>query len=187
MSRGKRPLTEEERILWSTATRAIVPLRRGASDLPARPGPQEQPLVLPRPAAAPAPVRARAQPVETSEQPAAPFDRRLKQRLGRGRQPIDARIDLHGLTQAEAHPLLESFVRAAAARGARVVLVITGKGGSSGSGPDRERGVLRRQVPHWLKAASLRDCVIGFVGAHAGHGGEGALYVRLRRSNRAAR
>jgi DNA-nicking Smr family endonuclease len=88
-------------------------------------------------------------------------------------------VDLHGLTLAEAHDLLARFLRAASAQGARVVLVITGKGGPAG--PERERGVLRRQVPLWLKAPVLRDLVIGFAAAHGSHGGEGALYVRLRR------
>ncbi len=99
----------------------------------------------------------------------------MRQRVARGREPIDARIDLHGLTQAEAHAALSRFLHAASARGARLVLIITGKGTRSGE------GVLKRQVPLWLALPEFRELVIGFEGAHAAHGGEGALYVRLRR------
>jgi DNA-nicking Smr family endonuclease len=106
-----------------------------------------------------------------------PLDRRMRQRVARGREQIDARIDLHGLTQSEAHAALARFVSSAAARGARLVLVITGKGGRG----DGERGVLRRQVPHWLALPEFRDLVGGFEDAHVAHGGAGALYVRLRR------
>ena len=111
------------------------------------------------------------------------LDRRLKQRLGRGLIAIDARIDLHGLTQAEAFGQLSAFLRRARRDGARTVLVITGKGGM-GDGDGPPRGVLRRQVPLWLSATGLREGVIAFAPAHAEHGGSGALYVRLRRGER---
>src|SRR5262249_37571175 len=110
----------------------------------------------------------------------APIDRRLKQKLARGREAIDATIDLHGRTQAEAHAALVRFLRNARANGARLGLGITGKGVRSGD-VAAERGVLRRQVPLWLRSAELRDVVIGFDWAHVAHGGEGALYVRIRR------
>src|SRR5262249_39560066 len=109
-----------------------------------------------------------------------PFDRRLKQRLVRGTESIDARIDLHGKTQSEAHAALISFLRKAQSDGAKFVLVITGKGG--GARDDwSERGVLKRQVPQWLKLPEFRSYVLGFEDAHMGHGGAGALYVRIRR------
>jgi DNA-nicking Smr family endonuclease len=95
----------------------------------------------------------------------------------RGKEPIDARLDLHGLTQAQAHSALLHFLREASARGARLVLVITGKGGRG----DSERGVLKRQVPHWLALPEFRAFVVGYDDAGLRHGGEGALYVRLRR------
>jgi DNA-nicking Smr family endonuclease len=101
----------------------------------------------------------------------------MKQRVARGKQAIDARLDLHGLTQAEAHAALLRFLRAAHARDARLVLVITGKGKQG----DGERGVLRRQVPQWLGLPEFRTLVVGFEDAHIAHGGEGALYVRVRR------
>ncbi len=103
----------------------------------------------------------------------------MRQRVARGKEAIDARLDLHGLTQSEAHAALLRFLRQASAREARLVLVITGKGvRGEGAG---ERGVLKRQVPHWLALPEFRSLVIGFEDAGVKHGGAGALYVRLRR------
>jgi len=109
----------------------------------------------------------------------------MKQRVARGRDPIEARLDLHGMTQMQAHAELLRFLRRAQADGARTVLVVTGKGFRSRGGKhdaDREPGVLRRQVPMWLALPEFRLLVVGFDDAHAGHGGQGALYVRLRRA-----
>ena len=115
--------------------------------------------------------------------PLAPLGRRLKQRVARGREPIDARLDLHGLTQTEAHAALLRFLRGAQADGARIALIVTGKGNRRGEhDTGAERGVLRRQVPLWLSLPEFRPFVVGFEDAHVGHGGEGALYVRLRRA-----
>src|SRR5207245_8784089 len=109
-----------------------------------------------------------------------PFDRLLKQRLARGTESLDDRIDLHGKTQSEAHAALLSFLRKAQSHGAKFALVITGKGG--GARDDwSERGVLKRQVPQWLKSPQFRGYVVGFEDAHIGHGGQGALYVRIKR------
>ena len=111
----------------------------------------------------------------------ARFDDRTRRRLVRGTMAIDERLDLHGLTQDAAHSALRHFLVTARARGARLVLIITGKG-RGGPGADLwDRGVLRRSVPHWLADPSLRDIVIGFEEAHLAHGGAGAIYVRLRR------
>ena len=98
---------------------------------------------------------------------------------------IDARVDLHGLRQDEAHRRLASFLIRAQAEGHKVVLVITGKGRpGSEEAFGSERGVLRRSVPHWLSSPAARDVVIGFEPADPVHGGAGALYVRIRRSGR---
>jgi DNA-nicking Smr family endonuclease len=177
--RSRRGLTADEHELWSRVTRSVAPLRRvrplGEAE-PEEPEPERaKPPVSPSPSAPvlhPPPPRAPA---------LAPFDRRLKQRLARGRDAIDATLDLHGMTQAEAHAELVRFLRAARAYDARLVLVITGKGARDGDYA-AGRGVLRRQVPLWLKSRELRDYVIGFDAAHAAHGGDGALYVRVRRS-----
>ncbi len=100
----------------------------------------------------------------------------MTRRVARGKEAIDARLDLHGLTQAQAHSALLRFLRNAHARDARLVLVITGKGRGD------EPGVLKRQVPQWLGLPEFRSLVVGFEDARIAHGGEGALYVRLRRA-----
>jgi DNA-nicking Smr family endonuclease len=117
----------------------------------------------------------------------APLERRLKRDLARGRAVVDSVLDLHGLTQAEAHHALRGFLVQAQIQDFRLVIVITGKGARA----DRdaadwfhETGVLRRLVPHWLREPDLRSTVLGFEEAGPGHGGAGALYVRLRRRDR---
>ena len=173
MSRRPRGLSEDERVLWSTITRSIAPLkgRKRAEDA-AEIAPAETRSTA-RPAASPAATP----PRRTTPPPLAPIDRRTKQRLARGATEIGGRLDLHGLTQAEAHAALARFLHGAQARDVKVVLVITGKGGSDGEG----RGVLKRQVPMWLEGPELRSLVIGYDNAGIGHGGAGALYVRVRR------
>jgi len=160
-------------VLWSTITRSIAPLkgRKRAEDA-AEIAPAETRSTA-RPAASPAATP----PRRTTPPPLAPIDRRTKQRLARGATEIGGRLDLHGLTQAEAHAALARFLHGAQARDVKVVLVITGKGGSDGEG----RGVLKRQVPLWLEGPELRSLVIGYDNAGIGHGGAGALYVRVRR------
>jgi DNA-nicking Smr family endonuclease len=112
--------------------------------------------------------------------PLVGIERRHKQRLARGIERIAWRLDLHGKTQSEAHAALLNFLRRAQAEGAKFALVITGKGAGAWAA-DRDRGVLRRQVPLWLKQSEFRSCVIAFETAHAAHGGEGALYIHVRR------
>jgi DNA-nicking Smr family endonuclease len=201
MSR-RRSLSEEERALWTGVARSIKPLR--ARRLFAEsPGPNQsaelsaEPLSggSPRAAKPPAktkksaPARARVpaagerQP-EKRTPPPAPLGRRLRQRVARGREPIEARLDLHGFTQAQAHAELLRFLRRAQTDGVRTALVVTGKGASK-AGELHERGVLKRQVPLWLSLPEFRSLVVGYDDAHVGHGGTGALYVRLRRSQRA--
>jgi DNA-nicking Smr family endonuclease len=189
MSR-RRELSDEERDLWTEVARSVTPLgrrgRRGtksersleaAAEKPHAPAPTRlnklRALVpkLPEPAKAPPPAPA-----------LVPLGRRAKQRVARGRDPIDARIDLHGHTQKQAHAALVRFLQRAQADGARLVLVVTGKGrGRGGRDPGTEGGVLKRQVPMWLSLPEFRSFIVGFEDAHVGHGGEGALYVRLRR------
>jgi DNA-nicking Smr family endonuclease len=111
----------------------------------------------------------------------APLDRRTRSRVARGTVAIDRRIDLHGLTQTAAERRLDAFLHDAQMDGAKVVLVITGKGKAGDGARESERGVLRRMVPHWLASPTLRGVVIGFEEAAPNHGGAGALYVRIRR------
>jgi DNA-nicking Smr family endonuclease len=182
MTRKKRSLSEDEHTLWTVVTRSIKPLRRRKAVT--APPEEIAPLAMPPrklakaakvvPPLAPLPSRAEPPPL-------APLGRRLKQKIGRGSEPIDDRIDLHGMTQASAHSALAHFLRRAQHDGARVVLVITGKG-KVGADPHAERGVLKRQVPLWLESPELRPLVVGFESANIGHGGAGALYVRMRRA-----
>lgn len=188
---GRRPLTADEEHLWSLFVRNVRPLRlakRSATDVRHKPGvrPATRP-VTDRATAPPYPPplagegREGASPQRPTGAPAlSSFLRREKQKLARGSAAIDARIDLHGMTQAEAHSALRRLLHRAQARGAKFVLVITGKGAPDASRSDR--GVLRRQVPMWLALPEFRRYVLGFDVADTGHGGEGALYVRLRKA-----
>jgi DNA-nicking Smr family endonuclease len=189
MSR-RRQLSDDERALWTGVARSIVPLRgRRASTKPGPATPDDTALPGADPAD-PVPAAAEAPPQEAPRQktaaPLAPLGRRLRQRVARGREPIDGRIDLHGMTQSRAHGALLRFLQRAQADEARIVLVVTGKG-TARTDADGERGVLRRQVPLWLALPEFRSLVVGFEDAHVGHGGQGALYVRLRRAQRTER
>lgn len=112
------------------------------------------------------------------------MDKRQFQRLTRGKLEPEARIDLHGMTLAQAHAALNSFILRAQGAGLRLVLVITGKGKSvADDGPiPRRPGALRHDVPQWLRMAPLAGAVLELRPAHARHGGEGAYYVYLRRA-----
>jgi DNA-nicking Smr family endonuclease len=177
--RGRRALSAEERALWRGVARSVKPLRRERDAVDEE---ADAVLAVLPPKAKPTPVKPAAAPARPTKPPGppplAPLARREKQKLVRGRAAIDARLDLHGMTQAQAHTELAHFLRRAQARGAKFVLIITGKGARAGGAGG---GVLRRQVPLWLGLAEFRDAVLGFEEAHTAHGGEGALYVRLRR------
>lgn len=178
MSSGpNRRLRDDERELWKGVTRSVTPMRPQSDiDLrtPAGAPPTRKISSKAKPAVA-APVKSKP-----PQMPAlAPLGRRMKQRLARGSEEIEGRLDLHGRTQAEAHDALLNFLHSAQNRGAKNVLVITGKGARASEGA---RGVLKRQVPLWLRLPEFRSLVVGFEQAHVGHGGEGALYVRVRRS-----
>jgi len=185
MSPPRRPrrLSVEEHTLWTAVTRAIKPLKPlpvgESAPHPSR-HPEPAPERHPAPTVPPA-ARARAAAPPAAPAP-APLERRLRQRIAKGHEPIMRRLDLHGYTQREAHDALVHFLRAAQADGVRIALVVTGKGARGiERDPFAERGVLRRLVPLWLHAPEFRNLVVGFVAAHVGHGGDGALYVRLRR------
>ncbi|MGY3032384.1 DNA-nicking Smr family endonuclease [Bradyrhizobium sp. USDA 4354] len=177
----RRALSEEERELWDTVARQVKPLRKHrvakanaaprADSTPAGPAMRSAPS--PRPVAA-APLPRVTKPTVP---PLAPLGKRERTKLSRGRSEIEARLDLHGMTQTRAHRALAGFLHRAHRDGLTFVLVITGKGRSGG-----ESGVLRRQVPEWLSLPEFRAFVVGFETAHIGHGGEGALYVRIRRA-----
>jgi DNA-nicking Smr family endonuclease len=180
MSRRRR-LSDEEEALWSGVARSIKPLRlvKAKAKATAKPGATADEKT-PEPLRSARSHQAPSLPQPKKPPPLAPLDKRQKQRVARGRDAIDAKIDLHGMTQSEAHEALIHFVRRAQISGARLVLVVTGKGRSM-QNAERERGVLRRQVPLWLALPEFRPFIVGFDEAHVTHGGQGALYVRLRR------
>lgn len=177
----RRALTEEDRELWELVAKQVKPLRKYRATKvhtapraePSTAVPVAKPALSPRPSAqAPAP-----RPSKPAMPPLAPLGKRERTKLSRGRSEIEARLDLHGMTQMRAHRALTGFLHRAHHEGLTFVLVITGKGRSGG-----ESGVLRRQVPEWLSLPEFRAFVVGFEEAAIGHGGEGALYVRIRRA-----
>jgi DNA-nicking Smr family endonuclease len=182
--RRKRALSEEERALWESVAKHTKPLRRkhrvakALADSPAAENLAPAKLA----AAKPLPSAKISQPPRLqvpAAPPLAPLGRRERSQLSRGKKEIDARLDLHGMTQIRAHRALSGFLQRAHSDGLTFVLIITGKGKM---GAESERGVLRRQVPQWLSLPEFRSLVVGFEEAHIGHGGEGALYVRIRRA-----
>ncbi len=156
-----------DRDLWAQAMRDVAPLRGRRAP------------VLPEPQSEPTGVAQSTPPAVADPRPLAAFagiDRANAERLKRGLHPIEARLDLHGRTQAEAHRELADFVRAAHQAGRRCVLVITGRG----LGPDGP-GVLKSAVPRWLEEAGLRRRILAVAAAQPRHGGAGAFYLLLRR------
>jgi DNA-nicking Smr family endonuclease len=169
-------LSDEDRIVWAKVARTAKPLKGTTAIREEPPADHELMEALlstpPEPAVTPRPERSS----QGEKTPLRHFDQQTREKLTKGRLSIDARVDLHGMTQAEAHGLLLSFLHRAHASGLRYVLVITGKGASFGS-----EGALKRAVPAWLSTPMFRPMVSGHDHAARQHGGAGALYVRLRR------
>ena len=174
-----RELTKEEIELWRFVTANIHPRTPqrpiGRADMSAAEpkSTHADPRASYPPSRAPDPAR----------KPLGIIDRRQKRDLQKGHLQIDARLDLHGCTVAEAHHRVAEFLTRAQRDGARVALIVTGKGkrATSLASGYREIGILRRQAPLWLADRRLRHVVAAFAEAEAAHGGSGALYVRLRR------
>ncbi|WP_137130632.1 Smr/MutS family protein [Rhizobium sp. FY34] len=178
--RGGRKLSTEERILWGTVAKTTKPISGRLEDLLAF----EQELIEPEPVKAQLPMKSdpaqeltftpsgKQQPKGTHH----PLEKPVKRKIARGRLALEARIDLHGMIQSEAHGVLLDFLLRAHDRGLRHVLVITGKGSSYGS-----EGALKRAVPLWFSKAEFRFLISSYETAARQHGGEGALYVRLSR------
>lgn len=169
--RGSK-LTDEDRVLWSLVARSATPLKGRA--LVDHPVVDMETALMASDVPSPVPPVAATKPKQQHVSHA--LDRPTLDKLAKGRMPIEGRVDLHGLTQDAAHTLLYSFLSRAQAGGVRYVLVITGKGSSSGGD-----GVLRRAVPAWLSTSLFRPLVSSHDHAARQHGGGGALYVRLRR------
>jgi DNA-nicking Smr family endonuclease len=195
----KRPatrLSSDERELWEHAARDLKPIKGkkgrvhpaaadveiGAASPPGRAAKTPERKPAPLHAAVPAAPKPKPAPAPLS------LERRKARQLSSGRIEIEGRIDLHGMRQSEAHTALIRFLHRAYADGRRWVLVITGKGAAQRTSLDErlaaegvERGVLRRNVPRWLAEPDLAGIIIGFTTAAIKHGGEGALYVHLRK------
>lgn len=184
MARRGRGLTEEESRLWSGVTRSVTPFAKQPASaslekIAGAKSPSGKPPAKATPSVAATRATAKSSP---SPPPLAPLERRFRQRIARGSAAIEARLDLHGMTQAKAHGALLHFLRREQGRGTTLALVITGKGARfSGASGETERGVLKRQVPLWLRLPEFRGYVVGFDEAAIPHGGAGALYVRLRK------
>lgn len=160
--------SDRDAALWQRAMHGVRPLAP-------RPEPTTPPAKPPeKRAASRQPVRPAPLPPLAVE-PAAGYDRANAERLKRGQHPVEARLDLHGLTQAEAHRALAGFLQSARANGKRCVLVITGRGRAGG-------GVLKTAVPRWLDEPGFRPHVLAIATAQPRDGGSGALYVMLRRT-----
>jgi DNA-nicking Smr family endonuclease len=185
VSMGKRDSDlETDAELWARVARSARPLRKGQV-LPrvTTPKPRAKP---PAKGVSPPPKRApKAMPKPIPVPRGEALDRQTARRLERGHLAVEARLDLHGMRQRDAHAALRKFLKWAQSKDYRHVLVITGKGAPSDTRrsfyEEEARGVLRQAVPHWLAQPDLADVVISYSEAPRRLGGEGALYVRLRK------
>ncbi|WP_119302372.1 Smr/MutS family protein [Dongia deserti] len=180
----KRRVTPEELELWRNVAQTVRPIkskRRAAlpkEEAPGAPAPKAKTAkpatpAPPPPKPKPAPS---AKPHELAHGLSHGIDRRQAERFRKGKLPIEGKIDLHGRTQQDAHDDLLAFLRRAHAAGKRTVLVVTGKGMTTS-----KTGILRQAVPRWLNEPAFRSLVLAFDYAEPQHGGEGALYVLLKR------
>lgn len=187
--KDRKHLSPEERALWSKVVEGATPLFPKKA-MPVSEVKPAKTLHTNKPEPAPLPdfrigEKSRGKQRDTALTPFSPpaprMDARALTKMKRGKLKPQARIDLHGMTVSAAHTALTAFILRASADGLRLVLVITGKGrGDSGAIPET-RGVLRRQVPHWLETPPISQAVLQVETAHHRHGGSGAYYVYLRR------
>lgn len=184
MSR-RRELSAEERALFESALKDAAPIKKPAAAKPKPGAARAKPKISARQAMDDAFAPIFAKP----SGPSSGLDGHTAERLRRGALEPEARLDLHGMTEAAAHRALATFLRGAAARGCRLVLVVTGKGLKPGAADEpfdleldrRTRGVLKAMTPRWLAEPELSGFVADVRTAHRRHGGGGALYVYLRK------
>ncbi|WP_319497102.1 Smr/MutS family protein [uncultured Cohaesibacter sp.] len=203
----KPPLSRKDIRLWKKVTETVTPLEGRSAELkalietlkepkardnsntpdPAHPVQRKRASAAELDALRQAGIHGRDVPVSRTTPPLAGIDRKEKKRIVQGRLAIDARLDLHGMTQREAHTALFGFLKSSHQQHYKHVLVITGKG-SRGEmetyAIGQEKGVLRRVVPKWLSEPDIRSIIVGFEEAHPTLGGAGALHIRLRRRNK---
>jgi len=183
-----RHLSSDERALWDSVARQTVPITPDKKAKVAEESPVRKPV---KPAVPISPFRVGETASATAtfgqqvdRKPKVVMDAGAFAKLKRGKLTPERRIDLHGMTLSQAHPALIRFIMEAHTDQKRLVLVITGKGDRKDpKGPfEVQRGVLRRQVPMWLSAPPLNAYILQSVPSHQKHGGDGALYVYLRRA-----
>lgn len=196
--RRSRGLTEDDRAVWDAAARTMRPLRSKPVSFDPPPGEAAPPVRSDANAPPDLPSFRVGERANGHSKPpdlvpnvgqrlaAMPLsmDAKTHGRMKRGKLKPEAKLDLHGMTLAQAHPVLTQFIHRAYGDGLRLVLVVTGKGKDRDSGGPIPvpRGVLRHNVPLWLAAGSLRPLVLQITDAHQRHGGGGAYYVYLRRA-----
>ncbi|MBB4570410.1 Smr/MutS family protein [Rhizobium leucaenae] len=175
----ERKLSTDERILWGKVAKSTRPMPERLADIEAF----DEVLAAEAQAVETARVAKAVVDPQTPPAPAKqpsgthhPLERPVKRKIAKGRLALEARIDLHGLIQSEAHAMLLDFLLRAHQRGLRHVLVITGKGSSMGS-----EGALKRAVPMWFSKPEFRFLISSYETAAQHHGGDGALYIRLSR------
>ena len=175
--------TDDDATVWKRLTEGVKPYRpdppapiRPKSSPPA-PRRRTRPVPVARSIPATPPIK-KPDPVDLRAGEHAGIDKSTRRRLAQGQMAIESRLDLHGLTAAQAERRLSGFIDSAVRQGSRCVLVITGKGVEG-------NGVLRRLVPQWLKSPPLAPSVLAISVARPGDGGDGALYVLLRRRRQA--
>ena len=184
MSKRHDNPADDDAAVWERLTKGVKAYRSDpphhGRPRPSPPKPRRRNRAVPQVAAATptAPVASLPDPVDLRAGEHAGLDRSTRRRLAQGQLPIGSRLDLHGLTAAQAEHRLSAFIEIAAGQGHRCVLVITGKGANG-------TGILRRLVPQWLKSQPLARRVLAISSARPGDGGDGALYVLLRRSRTA--
>jgi DNA-nicking Smr family endonuclease len=187
--RGPDKDPDEDTTLWARVVEDARPLHKGRAAAKLPPVKPKPPAPKPSPAAAAEilnqPVKIPVRPKPAPLPRGTSLDRDTARKLETGRLPVEARLDLHGMRARNAHAALKRFLREAQGNGYRNVLVITGKGSAAKEAKsfyeEEERGVLRQSVPHWLSGAEFADLVISYASAPRRLGGEGALYVRLRK------
>lgn len=189
---GRKPRTDELE-LWNKVATNVTPMKHPAPKLPEemtrKPEPMPPkavaPITPPRISGGKSPLRDDLAPALGHALKTQPvhMDRKAFRKMQRGKLKPDARIDLHGMTLERAHNVLNRFVLSSQASGCRLLLVITGKGKNrDDGGPIPVRyGVLRHQVPQWLRLPPLSSAVLQVTEAHVSHGGGGAYYVYLRK------
>lgn len=176
---ARRPLSPDEQALWDAVARTVRPLRPGGQPVAAVAAGRPRPVpVAPQPRPAPAPVI-----LPPARSPAPILDSSWEKRIRGGNLAPDLSIDLHGHSLSAAHARLNHAIAQAWMQGARILLVVTGRPPKirGVTGAESRRGAIRAEIGHWLESGPHADQIASVRVAHPRHGGDGALYIILRR------